>query len=71
MSERADRGRVRLGCFLPGCHVSLDVFFHGFIAGESSERGGAQMREMLAPHITPSQPPLVRTALAGSWRHPN
>jgi hypothetical protein len=31
--------------------VSSDVFFHGFIAGESSERGGAQMREMLAPHI--------------------
>lgn len=32
--------------------VSFDVFFQGFIAGESSEGGGAQMREMLAPHVT-------------------
>ena len=31
--------------------VSFDVFFQGFIAGESSMAGGAQMREVLAPHI--------------------
>jgi hypothetical protein len=39
----------------PICHtlpVSFDVFFQGFLAGESSERGGAQMREVLAPHIS-------------------
>jgi hypothetical protein len=32
--------------------VSFDVFFLGFLAGESSERGGAQMREVLAPYIS-------------------
>lgn len=32
--------------------MSFDVFFQGFIAGESSERGGPQMREVLAPHVT-------------------
>ena len=32
--------------------MSFDVFFQGFLAGESSERGGAQMREVLAPHIS-------------------
>jgi hypothetical protein len=31
--------------------VSFDVFFQGFLAGESSERGGVQMREALAPYI--------------------
>jgi hypothetical protein len=31
--------------------VSFDVFFQGFIAGESSERGGADMREVLASHV--------------------
>ena len=31
--------------------MSFDVFFQGFIAGESSEHGGAQMREVLAPHV--------------------
>ena len=32
--------------------MSLDVFFQGFIAGESSERGGAEMAGVLAPHVT-------------------
>lgn len=31
--------------------MSFDVFFQGFIAGESSERGGAEMSETLAPHV--------------------
>lgn len=31
--------------------MSFDVFFQGFIAGESSERGGAEMLEVLASHI--------------------
>ena len=33
-----------------GC-VSFDVFFQGFIAGEASESGGAQMREVLMPYV--------------------
>jgi hypothetical protein len=32
--------------------VSFDVLFQGFLAGESSERGAAQMREVLAPHVS-------------------
>jgi hypothetical protein len=32
--------------------VSFDVYFQGFIAGESSERGGAEMAGVLAPHVT-------------------
>lgn len=32
--------------------MSYDVFFQGFIAGESSGRGGAQMAETLRPHVT-------------------
>jgi hypothetical protein len=31
--------------------MSFDVF-QGFLAGEPSERGGMQMREVLAPHIS-------------------
>lgn len=31
--------------------MSVDLFFQGFVAGESSERGGAEMRGVLAPHI--------------------
>jgi hypothetical protein len=31
--------------------VSFDVFFQGFIGGESSRAGGAQMRGVLAPHV--------------------
>lgn len=31
--------------------MSFDVFFQGFTAGESSERGGVEMRSMLAPHV--------------------
>ena len=32
--------------------MSLNVFLSGFVAGEPSAHGGAQMRELLAPHIT-------------------
>ena len=31
--------------------VSFDVFFQGFVADDSSQHGGAAMREVLAPHI--------------------
>jgi hypothetical protein len=31
--------------------MSYDIFFKGFIAGEASGLGGAQMREVLAPHV--------------------
>jgi hypothetical protein len=45
-SVRSANGSDRLAV------VSFDVFFQGFIAGESSEGGGAEMREILAPHVT-------------------
>lgn len=32
--------------------MTFDIIFQGFIAGESSEQGGSQMREILAPHVT-------------------
>lgn len=32
--------------------MSFDVFFQGFLGGESLEDGGARMREVLAPHIS-------------------
>ena len=32
--------------------MSFDVFFQGFVAGALSERGGAEMRQVLAPHVT-------------------
>lgn len=35
--------------------MSYDVFFQGFIAGESSERGGAQMAEILRPHVVKAE----------------
>ena len=35
--------------------MSFDVFFQGFIAGESSERGGTQMREVLMPYVVEEQ----------------
>jgi hypothetical protein len=31
--------------------VAYDVFFQGFLAGESSGRGGHRMREVLAAHV--------------------
>lgn len=31
--------------------MSYDVFFQGFIAGESSERGGDEMLRVLRPHL--------------------
>lgn len=40
--------------------MSLDVFFQGFLAGESSERGGAQMHALLSPHITEREGSLLR-----------
>jgi hypothetical protein len=40
--------------------VSFDVFFQGFLAGEASERGGAQMREVLAPHISEEDEQFLR-----------
>lgn len=39
-------------CVWHAAFVSFDVFFQGFIAGESSEHGGSQMRDVLAPHVT-------------------
>lgn len=32
--------------------MAFEVFFQGFVAGESSERGGVEMAEVLAPHVT-------------------
>src|SRR6478672_9785394 len=32
--------------------MSFDVFFQGFVAGESSEGGSAEMLAVLAPHVT-------------------
>jgi len=40
--------------------VSFDVFFQGFLGGESSEHGGAQMREVLAPHISEEGAEFIR-----------
>lgn len=40
--------------------MSFDVFFQGFIAGESSERGGAEMRLVLAPHVVERQGSFLR-----------
>ena len=35
--------------------MSFDVFFQGFTAGESSERGGPEMAKVLRPHVTESR----------------
>lgn len=40
--------------------VSFNVFFQGFITGESSERGGAEMRGVLAPHIVEESETFLR-----------
>ena len=40
--------------------MSFDVFFQGFTAGESSGRGGDQMRSILAPHIVEEHGTLLR-----------
>jgi hypothetical protein len=40
--------------------MSFDVFFQGFVAGESSKRGGAQMREVLTPDISEEHNTFVR-----------
>lgn len=32
--------------------MSFEIFFQGFLGGESSAHGGTQMREVLAPHIS-------------------
>lgn len=42
------------------CPVSFDVYFQGFVGGESSERGGSQMREVLAPHVVEEDGSLLR-----------
>lgn len=39
--------------------MSFDVFFQGF-AGDSSERGGVEMREVLAPYIVESSEDFFR-----------
>lgn len=39
--------------------MSFDVF-QGFLAGESSERGGTQMMEVLAPHISEESGTFIR-----------
>jgi hypothetical protein len=43
--------------------VSFDVFFQGFLAGESSAHGGAQMREVLAPHISEHSETFLRVGV--------
>jgi len=43
--------------------VSFDVFFQGFIAGESSERGGSEMRTVLAPYVTESHGSFLRVQI--------
>lgn len=43
--------------------MSFDVFFQGFIAGESSERGGAEMRQVLAPHVIERSGSFLRVAV--------
>jgi hypothetical protein len=40
--------------------MSFDVFFQGFLAGEPSERGGAQMQAVLAPYIIEAAPAFLR-----------
>lgn len=40
--------------------MSFDVSFQGFLAGESSARGGTQMREVLAPHISQQSESFLR-----------
>jgi hypothetical protein len=40
--------------------MPFDVFFQGFLAGESSEHGGAHMREVLAPHISEEDATFLR-----------
>lgn len=40
--------------------MSFDIFFQGFIAGESSEDGGAQMRAVLAPHVVKEDESFLR-----------
>jgi hypothetical protein len=40
--------------------VSFDVFFQGFLGGGSSERGGSEMRDVLAPHISEEDEPFFR-----------
>ena len=34
--------------------MSVDVFFQGFSAGQSSGHGGLEMREVLEPHVAES-----------------
>lgn len=43
--------------------MSFDVFFQGFLAGESSDHGGAQMREVLAPHISEDDGSFLRVRM--------
>jgi hypothetical protein len=40
--------------------MSYDVFFQGFLAGEASGLGGAQMREVMAPHVISQEGAQVR-----------
>lgn len=40
--------------------MSFDVFFQGFVAGESSGRGGVEMRGVLAPHVVEENETFLR-----------
>lgn len=43
--------------------MSFDVFFQGFIAGESSGHGGSAMRAVLAPHVVERNGSFLSAAL--------
>ena len=52
-------------CFVSGSSdrlpvVSFDVFFQGFIAGESSARGCSRMRDVLLPHAIETKGSFLR-----------
>jgi hypothetical protein len=49
--------------------VSFDVFFLGFVAGEPSAHGGAQMREVLARHISKEDGPFLQVLVGDGEAH--
>jgi hypothetical protein len=43
--------------------MSFDVFFQGFVAGESSGRGAAEMLAILSPYVTERKGSFLRLAV--------